>query len=110
MHEIVYEDLVKDPLRVGAAVARHCGLTWNRQAIEIHTNASVSLTTSAAQIRRPITVRPLDGGVTIARILNHLSARCASVAFLFRPTHSRYMPHYPASAPRAAAASDRAAR
>jgi len=54
VHEIFYEDLVQDPLRVGAALARHCGLEWNAQAIEVQKNAAVSLTASAAQIRRPI--------------------------------------------------------
>jgi hypothetical protein len=35
-------------------LAQHCGLEWNPQAIEVQKNAAVSLTASAAQIRRPI--------------------------------------------------------
>jgi len=31
-----------------------CGLKWTDAAIEIHKNAAVSLTASAAQVRRPI--------------------------------------------------------
>ncbi|HEY5263984.1 MAG TPA: sulfotransferase [Steroidobacteraceae bacterium] len=54
LHEIVYEDLVREPQRLGAAAARHCGLTWAAQAVDIQNNGSVSLTASAAQIRRPI--------------------------------------------------------
>ena len=54
LHEVVYEDLVDQPLRVGAAVARACGLSWTHSAIELQRNASVSLTASAAQVRRPI--------------------------------------------------------
>jgi tetratricopeptide (TPR) repeat protein len=54
LHEVVYEDLVREPQRVGADVARHCGLTWSNSAIDIQKNASVSLTASASQIRRPI--------------------------------------------------------
>lgn len=54
LHEIVYEDLVREPQRQGAAAARHCGLTWAAQAVDIQNNGSVSLTASAAQIRRPI--------------------------------------------------------
>ena len=54
IHEVVYEDLVKDPLRVGAAVARAADLSWTDVAIEVQKNASVSLTASAAQVRRPI--------------------------------------------------------
>ena len=54
IHEIAYEDLVREPLRVGAALAEYCGLTWNPDAIRIESNRSVSLTASAAQVRRPI--------------------------------------------------------
>jgi hypothetical protein len=54
LHEIVYEDLVSEPHRTGATLAASCGLTWNDAAIEIQKNKSVSLTASAAQVRRPI--------------------------------------------------------
>jgi tetratricopeptide (TPR) repeat protein len=53
-HEVIYENLVKDPSRIGAEVAEYCGLRWASAAIEVQNNASVSLTASAAQIRRPI--------------------------------------------------------
>jgi hypothetical protein len=54
LHEIVYEDLVREPQRLGAALAGYCGLTWSDAAIEIQNNRSASLTASAAQVRRPI--------------------------------------------------------
>jgi Tfp pilus assembly protein PilF len=54
LHEIVYEELVRDPHRIGAAAAAHCGLSWSDTAVEIQRNAAVSLTASAAQVRRPI--------------------------------------------------------
>jgi hypothetical protein len=54
LHEIVYEDLVLEPERVGDELARHCDLTWTAGAIDIQNNQSVSLTASAAQVRRPI--------------------------------------------------------
>jgi tetratricopeptide (TPR) repeat protein len=54
LYEVIYEEFVKDPLRLGAALAQHCGLVWSAQAIEVQKNAAVSLTASAAQIRRPI--------------------------------------------------------
>jgi tetratricopeptide (TPR) repeat protein len=54
LHEIVYEELVREPNRVGAAIATRCGLTWSDAAVDIQNNRSVSLTASAAQIRRPI--------------------------------------------------------
>lgn len=54
LHEVVYEDLVREPQRLGAEMARHCGLRWREAAIDIQKNAAVSLTASASQIRRPI--------------------------------------------------------
>jgi tetratricopeptide (TPR) repeat protein len=54
LHEIVYEELVKDPHRVGAAAAAYAGLSWSEAAVDIQRNAAVSLTASAAQVRRPI--------------------------------------------------------
>lgn len=54
LQEIVYEDLVSEPRRVGSELAAACGLVWNDAAIEIQNNTSVSLTASAAQVRRPI--------------------------------------------------------
>jgi tetratricopeptide (TPR) repeat protein len=54
LYEVEYESLVKNPLHVGAKIAAHCDLNWSAHAIEVQKNASVSLTASAAQIRRPI--------------------------------------------------------
>ena len=54
LHEVVYEDVVREPKRLGASIAGHCGLVWNDAAIDIQKNQSVSWTASAAQVRRPI--------------------------------------------------------
>jgi hypothetical protein len=54
VHEVVYEDLVRSPAEVGKAIADHCGVPWTARAIDIERNAAVSLTASAAQVRRPI--------------------------------------------------------
>jgi tetratricopeptide (TPR) repeat protein len=54
IHEVVYEDLVREPQRVGAALAERCELPWRPAATDIQGNRSVSLTASAAQVRRPI--------------------------------------------------------
>lgn len=54
LYEIVYEDLVAEPQRIGRSIAQYCGLTWSDAAIDIQNNQSVSLTASAAQVRRPI--------------------------------------------------------
>jgi tetratricopeptide (TPR) repeat protein len=52
--EVIYEDLVREPERVGARLARELGLTWQSQALAVERNTAVSLTASASQIRRPI--------------------------------------------------------
>lgn len=54
LFEIEYERLVNDPQRVGAHVAGYCGMPWDAAAVEVHKRGAVSLTASAAQIRRPI--------------------------------------------------------
>jgi hypothetical protein len=54
LHEVAYEQLVRDPRTVGSNLAAACGLAWQDSAIEIQRNQSVSLTASAAQVRRPI--------------------------------------------------------
>ena len=54
IHEVHYEELVADPGRVSAALAQACGLEWRDSAVAVENNASVCLTQSAAQIRRPI--------------------------------------------------------
>ena len=54
LREVVYEDLVREPRRIGPILAQHCGIGWSDAAIEIQNNQSVSLTASAAQVRRPI--------------------------------------------------------
>ena len=54
LHEIVYEDLVREPKQIGAGIARQCGLRWLDAAVDIQNNRSASLTASAAQVRRPI--------------------------------------------------------
>jgi tetratricopeptide (TPR) repeat protein len=54
LHEVVYEDLVSEPQRVGASLAGYCGLEWRAGAVDIEHNRAVSLTASAAQVRRPI--------------------------------------------------------
>ena len=54
LHEVVYEELVREPRRVAQAVAAHCGLAWRDTALEVQHNRAASLTASAAQVRRPI--------------------------------------------------------
>jgi Sulfotransferase family/Tetratricopeptide repeat len=54
LHEVHYGELVRDPKRVGAAIATRCALPWTDAAVDIQQNKSVSLTASASQVRRPI--------------------------------------------------------
>lgn len=52
--EVRYEELVSDPVRVGAALAPACGLEWRDSAVAVERNATLCLTQSAAQVRQPI--------------------------------------------------------
>ena len=52
--EVRYAELVKEPRRVGAALAARCGLAWDDSAVDIQQNRAASLTASASQVRRPI--------------------------------------------------------
>jgi hypothetical protein len=52
--EITYDELVTNPAQVGARIAQYCGLQWSEQAVQVQDRTTVSLTASAAQIRRPI--------------------------------------------------------
>ena len=54
IHEVRYESLVGDPIGTASAAASFCGLDWSDSAIAIERNSAVSLTDSAAQVRRPI--------------------------------------------------------
>jgi tetratricopeptide (TPR) repeat protein len=54
LYEVVYEELVRDPNRVGAELAAHCGLPWSPAALDLRNNRAVSLTASAAQVRGPV--------------------------------------------------------
>jgi len=54
LREIEYEDLVRRPAGVGAAVAEHCGLQWEASAIKVEKNKRASFTASASQVRQPI--------------------------------------------------------
>lgn len=54
IHEVCYESLVSEPLATASAAARFCGLAWNDGAVAVEKNSAVSLTASAAQVRRPI--------------------------------------------------------
>lgn len=54
IQEVRYEDLVSDPARTGAEVARACGLKWRESAVEVEKNTDTCLTQSAAQVRRPV--------------------------------------------------------
>lgn len=54
LHELRYEDMVSDPVRAVAPLARALGLDWHDSAVAVEGNPTVCLTQSAAQIRSPI--------------------------------------------------------
>lgn len=54
LFEVRYEQLVEEPSAVGARLASHCGVPWDASALAVERHTGVSLTASAAQVRRPI--------------------------------------------------------
>ncbi|MDY6946292.1 MAG: sulfotransferase [Pseudomonadota bacterium] len=54
LHIVRYEELVREPQRIGAALAAHCGIEWQPETLLIANNPAASRTASASQIRRPI--------------------------------------------------------
>jgi hypothetical protein len=54
LFEIRYEELVDRPEYVGPQLAGYCGIEWDPRALAVERNSGVSLTASAAQVRRPI--------------------------------------------------------
>jgi tetratricopeptide (TPR) repeat protein len=54
LFEIRYEELVSQPEKVGSQLASFCGVRWDAGALAVERNTGVSLTASAAQVRRPI--------------------------------------------------------
>ncbi len=52
--EVRYEELVAQPSAVGSTLASHCEITWDARALAVERHTGVSLTASAAQVRRPI--------------------------------------------------------
>jgi tetratricopeptide (TPR) repeat protein len=54
LFEVGYEELVARPEVVGSQLASYCGVAWDARALAVERNTGVSLTASAAQVRRPI--------------------------------------------------------
>jgi tetratricopeptide (TPR) repeat protein len=54
IHELSYEDLVRDPLGQTHRLLAYCGLEWQDACAQFHMNPAPITTASAAQVRRPI--------------------------------------------------------
>lgn len=60
IHELRYEELVRSPREVTAAMLDSCGLAWHEGCLEFHANPTPSTTASAAQVRRPLYASSVD--------------------------------------------------
>jgi tetratricopeptide (TPR) repeat protein len=54
LHEVHYEDLVRDPEPVLRGVLEHCGLAWDPRCLEFHRTERTVRTASAEQVRQPL--------------------------------------------------------
>jgi len=52
--DVRYEDLVADPAGQCRVVLEWCGLPWQDRVLDFHRSSDVSMTASAAQVRRPV--------------------------------------------------------
>ncbi len=52
--EVVYEDLVDDPVTHTKAIADFCGLEWHADCLEFHKSKGTSFTFSELQVRKPL--------------------------------------------------------
>ena len=52
--ELRYEDLVRDPEKLGRAMVEFCGLKWDKRCLEFHKSERSVATASFQQVRRPI--------------------------------------------------------
>lgn len=52
--EVVYEDLVDDPVTHTKAIADFCGLDWHAGCLDFHKSKGTSFTFSELQVRRPL--------------------------------------------------------
>jgi tetratricopeptide (TPR) repeat protein len=57
---VQYEELVKDPERVGREILSHCGLPWEAQCLAQPRSSSAFTTASAVQVRQPIHLNSVE--------------------------------------------------
>ncbi|NNE05434.1 MAG: tetratricopeptide repeat protein [Xanthomonadales bacterium] len=54
IHDVSYEDLVKQQEATSRSMLEFCGLDWEEQVLDFHRNRGAAATASAAQVRQPI--------------------------------------------------------
>jgi len=52
--ELRYEDLVREPSKVGQAMVEFCGIKWDKECLEFHKSKRLAATASFQQVRQPI--------------------------------------------------------
>lgn len=52
--ELRYEDLVRDPDKLGQAMVEFCGLKWDKRSLEFYKGGHLAATASFQQVRQPI--------------------------------------------------------
>lgn len=60
VHRVIYEDLVADPEREIRRLLDHCGVPFDERCLRFHDTARAVRTSSAQQVRRPISADGLE--------------------------------------------------
>jgi hypothetical protein len=60
VHRVIYEDLVADPEREIRRLLDYCGVPFDERCLRFHETARAVRTSSAQQVRRPISADGLE--------------------------------------------------
>ncbi|MEM9799218.1 MAG: sulfotransferase [Planctomycetota bacterium] len=69
IHDVQYEDLVRQPEEVLPPVLAFCGLDWDPACLRFHENTSPVLTASNMQVRRPLYTSAVGKHVRYGKLL-----------------------------------------
>jgi len=59
IHDVQYEELIRDQQPVSRALLAHCGLEWDERCLGFYRTRRAVRTASSVQVRRPLTPRSI---------------------------------------------------
>jgi tetratricopeptide (TPR) repeat protein len=74
IHDVFYDELVRDPRPVVGRLLEHCGLAWDASCLRFHRNTATVKTASVWQVRQPLYTRSSGRWQHYARHLTRLQS------------------------------------